>query len=173
MCRQLQLWTQTTLTSSIQQSKPDSHFRLNVLPINLCDLLVIPKTVYTPKLLSELRTEIWILCILNKECLFLTSSADDSDTGGLPLEPGKLGIQSGSLILFFFFNRRISASQHCVDLCHISTWISHRHTYVPSLPNLPPISYPICFADPVCDSNCLAVHTVHTVHWTQGRQDTS
>lgn len=122
MCRQLQLWTQPTLTSSIQQSKPDSHFRLNVLPINLCDLLVVPQTGYTSKLLSEPRTEIFILCILNKECLFLTSSSGDSDTGGLPLGPGKLGIQSGSLILFFFFfHKRITASQHCVDLCHTST----------------------------------------------------
>ena len=66
----------------------------------------------------------------------------------------------------FFFNRRITVSQHCVDLCHTSTWISHRHTYVPSLLNLPPISYAICYADPVGDSNCLAVHTVRTVHWT-------
>ena len=78
--------------------------------------------------------------------------------------------------VFFFFHKRITASQHCVDLCHTSTWISHRHTYVPSLLNPPPTSYPICFADPVCDASCLAVHTVYTVctvHWTQGRQGMS
>ena len=37
-------------------------------------------------------------------------------------------------ILFYFlfiFNWRIIALQYCVSFCHISTWISHRHTYVP------------------------------------------
>ena len=28
-------------------------------------------------------------------------------------------------------------------------------------------------ADLVCVTNCLAIHTLHTVHWTQGRQSTS
>ena len=44
----------------------------------------------------------------------------------------------------FFFNfLLIFALQYCVSFCHSSTWISHRYTYVPSLLNLPPISFPI------------------------------
>ena len=42
----------------------------------------------------------------------------------------------------FIFNRRIIALQSCVGFCHISRWISHRHTYIPSLLNLLPASYP-------------------------------
>ena len=50
--------------------------------------------------------------------------------------------------LFFFwllcFNWRIIALQHHLGLCHTSTWISHRYTHVPSLPNPPlPISHPV------------------------------
>ena len=44
--------------------------------------------------------------------------------------------------LFICFNWRIITSQYCDGLCHTSTWISHRHTYVPSLLNLPPTSHP-------------------------------
>ena len=53
---------------------------------------------------------------------------------------------------FFFFEKhwtkynywRTVALQYCVCLCHTSTWISHRYTYVPSLLNTPPpISHPI------------------------------
>ena len=32
--------------------------------------------------------------------------------------------------------------QYWFDFCHISTWISYRCTYVPSLLNLPPTSHP-------------------------------
>ena len=43
----------------------------------------------------------------------------------------------------FTFNWRIIALQYCVGFCHISAWISHRYTYVPSLLKtslcLPPI----------------------------------
>ena len=45
----------------------------------------------------------------------------------------------------FCFNWRITALQYCVGLCHTSTWISHRYTYVPSLWNLPPTSHPSKF----------------------------
>ena len=49
-----------------------------------------------------------------------------------------------AMILFknflFIFNWRIIALQYCVGFCHISTWISHRYTYVPSLLKFPPIS---------------------------------
>ena len=37
----------------------------------------------------------------------------------------------------FFFNWRLTALQYCIGFCHISTWISHRYMYVPSLLNLP------------------------------------
>ena len=46
------------------------------------------------------------------------------------------------LFLFFFsifvFNWKIIALQYCVGFCHMSTWISHRYTYVPSLWECPP-----------------------------------
>ena len=52
------------------------------------------------------------------------------------LEHNLLGIQ------FFFnlaiFNWRIIALPCCVGFCPVSTWISHRYTYVHSLLNLPP-----------------------------------
>ena len=35
--------------------------------------------------------------------------------------------------ILFFFNWRTSALQYCFGLCHTSTWISHRYTYVLSL----------------------------------------
>ena len=58
------------------------------------------------------------------------------------------------LFLFlFFFYRRITASQHCVDLCHTSTWISHRHTMSPPswthLPSLIPSVLLILFMMPI------------------------
>ena len=37
------------------------------------------------------------------------------------------------LCFFLFFNWRIIALQNCVGFCQTSTWISHRHTYVPAL----------------------------------------
>ena len=46
----------------------------------------------------------------------------------------------------FIFNWRIIALQYCVGFCQTSTWISHRYTYVPSLLNPPPTSYPIKWA---------------------------
>ena len=46
----------------------------------------------------------------------------------------------------FIFNWRIIALQYCVGFCQISTWVSHRYTYVPSLINLPPTSHPIKWA---------------------------
>ena len=47
--------------------------------------------------------------------------------------------------LFFFsfiFYWRIIALQNFVVFCQVSTWISRRYTYVPSLLNLPPTSHP-------------------------------
>ena len=46
-------------------------------------------------------------------------------------------------ILDDFFYWRIITLQYCAGFCHISTWISRRYTYVPSLLNLPPVSHPI------------------------------
>ena len=45
--------------------------------------------------------------------------------------------------LTYFFNWKIIALQNFIVFCQISTWISHRYTYIPSLLNLPPISCPI------------------------------
>ena len=43
----------------------------------------------------------------------------------------------------FIFYWRIIALQYFVVFCQISTWVSHRYTYIPSLLNLPPVSLPI------------------------------
>ena len=42
------------------------------------------------------------------------------------------------LFVCFIFNWRIVALQHCVGFWQISSWISHRYTYVPSLLTIPP-----------------------------------
>ena len=34
----------------------------------------------------------------------------------------------------FFFHWGIIALQYCVRLCHVSTWMNHSYTYIPSLP---------------------------------------
>ena len=48
-----------------------------------------------------------------------------------------------SIILFYFFIFwSIMVLQNFVVFCQISTWISHRYTYIPSRLNLPPISCP-------------------------------
>ena len=75
-----------------------------------------------------------------------------------------------SLFIFFFvffflfiFNQRIIALQYCVGICHISTWINHRYTYVPSILNLPPTSNPILLPAiliPVCDSSSPAFRMI-------------
>ena len=43
-----------------------------------------------------------------------------------------------SFFNLFIFNWRIIALQCCDGFCHTSKWISHKHTYVRSLFNLPP-----------------------------------
>ena len=45
----------------------------------------------------------------------------------------QIGRTGGQFLLHrldFFFNWKIIALQYCVGLCHTSTWISHRYTYV-------------------------------------------
>ena len=52
---------------------------------------------------------------------------------------GNVKSSSASLIIKKnFLNWRIIALQCCVGFYHTSKWISHRHTYVSSLLNLPP-----------------------------------
>ena len=46
-------------------------------------------------------------------------------------------------IFYLFFSWRIVALQNFVVFCQTSTWISHSYTYIPSLFNLPLISFPI------------------------------
>ena len=50
-----------------------------------------------------------------------------------------------SLFLHYLkiFYWRIIALQYCVGFCHVTMWISHKYTYVPSLLNLPSVPYPI------------------------------
>ena len=38
--------------------------------------------------------------------------------------------------LFFLLNWRIISLQYCVGFCHLSTWIRHRQTYIPSVLSL-------------------------------------
>ena len=54
----------------------------------------------------------------------------------------RLAAAHGIFVLFLFC-WRIIALQCCVGFCHISTWISHRYTYVCSLLNLRLSLYPI------------------------------
>lgn len=68
-------------------------------PQNLCDLIVVSKSGFTSKLFSEPTTEIPIQYISSNESVFLRSFPGDSDAAGLSLEPGRLGMQSGSLVL--------------------------------------------------------------------------
>ena len=39
--------------------------------------------------------------------------------------------------LKFIFNWKTISLQYCVGFCHISLWISHSYTYIPSLLNIP------------------------------------
>ena len=48
-----------------------------------------------------------------------------------------------SLFFKLIFNGRIIDLQCCVGFCHTMMWISHKYTYVSSLLNLPPRTYPI------------------------------
>ena len=47
----------------------------------------------------------------------------------------------GSYIFSFVFSWRIIALPYWFHFCYLSTWISHRYTYIPSF-NLPPVSHP-------------------------------
>ena len=76
------------------------------------------------------------------------------------------------LIKFINFNWRIIALQYHVGLCHTSTQISHRYTYVLSSPShLPPLPIPLhCYRDlvwvPESHSKCLLA-----IYFTYGSVD--
>ena len=59
--------------------------------------------------------------------------------------PGQriLKTRVGTNVFLFLSNWIIIALQYCVGFRHISTWISHGNTYVPSLLNLLPSFHPI------------------------------
>ena len=59
------------------------------------------------------------------------------------------------LIYLFIFIWRIIAL-HYVGFCHISTQISHRYTYVPSLLNLSPTSHPLPYLQIIIEQQILA-----------------
>lgn len=61
--------------------------------------MVVPKSGFIQKLLSVPTPEILRQYISCNKSVFLTSFPGDSDAAGLSLEPGKLGMQSGSLVL--------------------------------------------------------------------------
>ena len=67
--------------------------------------------------------------------------------------------QQFQFFFFLFFNWRIIAFQNFV-FCQISTWVSHRYIYIPSLLNLPPISLPAVY-QPLL--RCQALGTVKHV----------
>ena len=63
----------------------------------------------------------------------------------------------------YLFNWRIITSQYCDGLCHTSTWINHRHTCVPSLPNPLPIS--LCLQVVTERQLWGALHHTSNSHW--------
>jgi len=65
----------------------------------------------------------------------------------------------------FIFNRSVVALHYCVDFCHISTWIGHRYTYVPSPLNIPPpptSSHPSRFSQ---STSLSSLHHPGNPHW--------
>ena len=68
--------------------------------------------------------------------------------------------------LKFIFYWRIIALQNFAIFCQMSTWISHRYTYIPFLLNLPPISIqqiPVGYLFYIlwCKFPCYSFHTSH------------
>ena len=54
--------------------------------------------------------------------------------------------QTSFLFIYFLLLENTPFSftlQYYNGFCHTSTWIGHRYTYVPSLLNLPPFSFPV------------------------------
>jgi len=65
----------------------------------------------------------------------------------------------------FIFNRSVVALHYCVGFCHISTWIGHRYTYVPSPLNIPPpptSSHPSRFSQ---STSLSSLHHPGNPHW--------
>ena len=89
----------------------------------------------------SLRPQVFVECVCVYVCVcFPRQSLHPRNTVGKIL---KKDFFSWFIFLFFLFvcfifNWRIVALQHCVGFCQISSWISHRYTYVPSLLTIPP-----------------------------------
>ena len=66
--------------------------------------------------------------------------------------------------IYLFFNWRMTALQNFVVFCQLSTLISHRYSYVPSLLNLPPT--PLPYLSRLLQRPCLSSlnHTANS-HW--------
>ena len=68
--------------------------------------------------------------------------------------------------LYIYFNWRIVTLQYCHGICHTSVWISHRHTCVPSVLNLPSASFPIPSFQVVRVPALDALHHTSNSHWS-------
>ena len=68
--------------------------------------------------------------------------------------------------LYIYFNWRIVTLQYCHSICHTSVWISHRHTCVPSVLNLPSASFPIPSFQVVRVPALDALHHTSNSHWS-------
>ena len=98
-------------------------------------------------------------CIHARACNPMDCSPPGSSVHGL--------FQAGILewgchfLLRFIFHWKITGLRCCVGFCHISTWISHRYTCVPSLLNLPPTSHPIPSLEVSPDHQAWVPSTIH------------
>ena len=85
----------------------------------------------------------WILIQSQYFCSVMLGALDLSLVEFISLRKNSDSCKEQSINFFpFFFYWKIIALQYCVGLCHTSTCISHRCTYVPSLQN-PPALLPV------------------------------
>ena len=68
-------------------------------------------------------------------------------------------------LIHLLFNWKIIAVQNFVGFCQISTWISHRYSYAPSLLNHLPISLPIPPLLVVQSSSLSSLSYTTNSHW--------
>jgi len=78
---------------------------------------------------------------------FLQIIFGETGRRGLRMQPGwtrprRVGSRHNTSVCVcvfrFIFNWRIIALQYCVGFCHTTTWISRKHTRIPTLLSLPP-----------------------------------